>query len=113
MERPSVAWLGLGRMGTVMAGRLLDAGFEVGVWNRTPEKTAPLVARGAKHIGSPAGAAAYDIAYSMILDADGLARLHDPADGVVSGAPGRLRTWIDGSTVSPGAAGRASSAAGA
>ena len=110
-DRPSVAWLGLGRMGSVMAGRLLDAGFEVGVWNRTPGKDEALVERGAARLGSLADAGGYDVAYSMVLDDAALARLHDPRDGVLSGGTGRLATWIDGSTVSPSAAGQAADAA--
>ena len=110
-DRPSVAWLGLGRMGSVMAGRLLDAGFEVGVWNRTPGKDDALVERGAARLGSLADAGGYDVAYSMVLDDPALARLHDPRDGVLSGGAGRLATWIDGSTVSPSAAGHAADAA--
>ena len=42
-----VGWLGTGRMGTAMAGRLLDAGDRVAVWNRTRAKTPPLAERGA------------------------------------------------------------------
>ncbi len=113
MERPSVAWLGLGRMGSVMVDRLLEAGFEVGVWNRTAERTAPFVARGAKQLASPAEAGDFDVAHSMILDDEALARLHDPVDGLLSGPPVRLRTWIDSSTVSLGAAERAGAAASA
>lgn len=109
--RPSIAWLGLGRMGAVMAKRLLDAGFEVGVWNRTPGRDAALVASGATRIAALADAARYDIAYSMVLDDDALDRLHDPDDGLLSGDVARLGVWIDGSTVSPRAAARAAGAA--
>lgn len=42
-----VAVLGLGTMGTGVAGRLLDQGVRVRVWNRTPERTEPLTAAGA------------------------------------------------------------------
>ena len=44
----SLGWLGTGRMGAALAGRLLEAGERVTVWNRTPAKTAPLVCRGAR-----------------------------------------------------------------
>ena len=44
----SLGWLGTGRMGAAMAGRLIDAGEQVSVWNRTPSKTGPLVARGGR-----------------------------------------------------------------
>jgi 3-hydroxyisobutyrate dehydrogenase-like beta-hydroxyacid dehydrogenase len=43
-----IAFLGLGKMGAPMAGRLLAAGHELIVWNRTPERAEPLVAAGAK-----------------------------------------------------------------
>jgi 3-hydroxyisobutyrate dehydrogenase-like beta-hydroxyacid dehydrogenase len=44
----SLGWLGTGRMGVALAGRLVEAGQRVTVWNRTPGKTGPLVARGAR-----------------------------------------------------------------
>ena len=58
MNKPSVALFGTGLMGAPLAGRLLDAGYRVVVWNRTAEKAAPLVAKGALLAESPAQAAA-------------------------------------------------------
>jgi 3-hydroxyisobutyrate dehydrogenase len=55
-DHSTVAVLGTGIMGAPMAGRLLDAGFAVRVWNRTASKTEPLVARGAIAADSPADA---------------------------------------------------------
>jgi 3-hydroxyisobutyrate dehydrogenase-like beta-hydroxyacid dehydrogenase len=52
-----LAFCGLGRMGEPMAGRLLDAGHDVVVWNRTRERTDGLVERGARRAESPAEAA--------------------------------------------------------
>ena len=43
----SIAFLGLGLMGTPMAARLVEAGHDVCVWNRTTAKTRPLADRGA------------------------------------------------------------------
>lgn len=64
-----IAFFGLGRMGIGMAGRLLDAGHHLTVWNRTPEKAAALLARGARWAGSPAeGAADADAAFAMLAD---------------------------------------------
>ena len=39
-----VGFIGIGRMGSAIAGRVLDGGNELTVWNRTPEKTAELAA---------------------------------------------------------------------
>ncbi|CAE7195195.1 GLYR1 [Symbiodinium natans] len=47
-KKPSVGYLGMGIMGTAMAGRLVDAGYPVTVWNRSRDKCAPLEAKGAK-----------------------------------------------------------------
>ena len=43
---PRVAFIGLGRMGYGMAGRYLDAGFTVSLWNRSKAKAEDLIARG-------------------------------------------------------------------
>lgn len=52
--RPTIAVLGAGRMGAPMARNLLDAGFAVSVWDRTPEKAHPLSDSGARLFHSPA-----------------------------------------------------------
>ena len=52
-----VAFIGLGRMGQGMAGRYLDAGFTVSVWNRSKAKAEDLIARGAQWATSPEDAA--------------------------------------------------------
>ncbi|MAU21902.1 MAG: 2-hydroxy-3-oxopropionate reductase [Martelella sp.] len=58
MSRPKIAVLGTGLMGGPMAANLLGAGFQVTVWNRSAEKTAPLAAKGAGLAGNPARAVA-------------------------------------------------------
>src|SRR5437879_2754204 len=52
-----VAFIGLGRMGHGMAGRYLDAGFSVAVWNRSKAKAEDLIAGGGRWAASPAAAA--------------------------------------------------------
>jgi 3-hydroxyisobutyrate dehydrogenase len=51
--RPRVAVLGTGIMGSGMAERLLDEGFPVNVWDGSPDRTAPLAARGATAYPAP------------------------------------------------------------
>src|SRR5271168_3242091 len=64
-----VGFIGLGRMGQAMARRLLDAGHEVAVFNRTPEKLRPLADAGAKVVGTMAEASQYgDAVFSMLAD---------------------------------------------
>src|ERR1700691_2285860 len=64
-----IALLGLGLMGSGMAARLLDAGYPLSVWNRTPDKAKALADRGAKVAKSPReAAAAADVVISMLAD---------------------------------------------
>jgi 3-hydroxyisobutyrate dehydrogenase len=64
-----VAFIGLGRMGHGMAGRYLDAGFDVAVWNRSKAKAEDLIARGARWSTSPEDAAIdVDAVVTMVAD---------------------------------------------
>jgi 3-hydroxyisobutyrate dehydrogenase len=64
-----VAFIGLGRMGHGMAGRYLDAGFTVTLWNRSRAKAEDLIARGAHWATSPGDAAIdADAVVTMVAD---------------------------------------------
>jgi 3-hydroxyisobutyrate dehydrogenase len=64
-----VAFIGLGRMGHGMAGRYLDTGFTVSVWNRSKAKAEDLIARGARWAASPEDAAIdADAVVTMVAD---------------------------------------------
>ncbi|MBR1247843.1 NAD(P)-dependent oxidoreductase [Bradyrhizobium sp. AUGA SZCCT0169] len=70
----TVAFIGLGRMGHGMAGRYLDAGFSVAIWNRSKAKAEDLITRGARWAASPANAAdGADAVVTMVAD-DGASR---------------------------------------
>jgi 3-hydroxyisobutyrate dehydrogenase len=100
-----LGWLGTGRMGTAMARRLLAAGCDLAVYNRTRAKAEPLGALGAKITGSAAGLADRDIVFATVgTPAD----LHEAVlgpDGLASGGvlPGIV---VDCSTVSADASRR-------
>ncbi|HEY8334119.1 MAG TPA: NAD(P)-dependent oxidoreductase [Tardiphaga sp.] len=64
-----VAFVGLGRMGHGMAGRYLDAGFDIAIWNRSKAKADDLIASGARWAPSPADAAeGADAIVTMVAD---------------------------------------------
>src|SRR6187399_887812 len=64
-----VGFIGLGRMGHGMAGRYLEAGFAVAVWNRSKAKAEDLIARGARWATSPEDAAIdADAVVTMVAD---------------------------------------------
>jgi 3-hydroxyisobutyrate dehydrogenase-like beta-hydroxyacid dehydrogenase len=63
-----IGFIGLGEMGAAIAANLLKAGHRVRVWNRSPERLAPLVEQGAQALASPADALTGDALFSMLAD---------------------------------------------
>jgi 3-hydroxyisobutyrate dehydrogenase-like beta-hydroxyacid dehydrogenase len=110
----AVAVLGLGNMGEPIAERILAAGFPLSVWNRTPEKAAPLVERGAGQLGSPnEGLRKADVCVTVLADDFAFEDVVLGEHGVLAGArPGT--SLVDMSTISVDAservAGRAAQA---
>lgn len=98
-----VGFLGMGNMGGAMAGRLLESGHEVVVWNRTPEACDDLVARGAVRVETAREALAEAVSFSMfandeaseaVLSADNLAgsagRMHVNTASISAAAADRI-----------------------
>jgi len=104
MDKPQVAFVGLGKMGLAMAANLQRAGYPLVVWNRSAEKAAPLTAVGASLAKTPAAAArAPDIVISSLADDASLRAVVSGPDGVLAGLrPGAIH--VGTSTVSPGLA---------
>jgi 3-hydroxyisobutyrate dehydrogenase/2-hydroxy-3-oxopropionate reductase len=99
----SVAFLGLGLMGEPMARRLLDAGHDLVVWNRSAEKADALAAAGARVAPMPREAAAgAEVVITMLADPTALAEVTEGPDGVAAGVGGDA-TVIEMSTVGPAA----------
>jgi 3-hydroxyisobutyrate dehydrogenase-like beta-hydroxyacid dehydrogenase len=96
-----LAFLGLGLMGTPMATRLLEAGHDLTVWNRTSARTEPLVDQGASAASSPAEAVAgADVVITMLATPQALEQVLSDDDGVL-GALSPGQSLIDMSTVGP------------
>ncbi|TDN92167.1 NAD(P)-dependent oxidoreductase [Microbacterium sp. BK668] len=64
----TIGFLGLGTMGSAMARRLVDAGHDVRVWNRSPDAAAPLLEAGAVLAASPGDALEAGLSVSMLAD---------------------------------------------
>lgn len=99
---PTVGFLGMGLMGVRMASNLLKAGMSVRCYNRTPERTAPVVANGGVACDSPRATAEHcDVVISCVTDGpDVEAVLFGPQGACHGAAPGTL--FIDMSTIAPG-----------
>jgi 3-hydroxyisobutyrate dehydrogenase len=83
---PRVAFLGLGIMGSGMARRLLGAGFNVSVYNRSAGRTRPLAEAGALVTASPRDAASRaDIVFTMVADDDASRAVWEGDEGAIAG----------------------------
>src|SRR6201985_2838093 len=103
MTKPTIGFIGTGRMGGPMAARLMDAGYALSVYDTQEEATKPLVARGARLAHSPAEvASASDIVLTSLPTPDIVKNVALGPDGISSG--NRARIVIDLSTSGPGAA---------
>jgi 3-hydroxyisobutyrate dehydrogenase len=99
-----LGYVGLGLMGTAMCERLLEKDWRLTVWNREPERIAPVVALGAVGAASPAEvAAASDVTLVCVLHTDAVRDCVFGTGGIASA--GRLdgRILLDHSTIDPAA----------
>ena len=95
-----VAFIGIGAMGGRMARRLLDAGHELTVWNRTQAKAAPLLDAGAMAAATPAEAARRaEVVITMVADQAALEAISEGPEGIAAQAT----TVLEMSTVGPAA----------
>jgi 3-hydroxyisobutyrate dehydrogenase len=94
-----VGWIGTGRMGLPMAERLLKAGYQVSVWNRTLAKAEPLAKSGGKVVDKLSDLASSDVVFSIVSTGKDLAEVSLGAEGLAAGGrlPGIL---VDCSTIS-------------
>ena len=95
----TIGWIGVGRMGFQLATRLIEAGYDVAVYNRTVEKAEPLRAKGATIVSSPAELADRDLVFSMVSAPKDLEQVM-LGDGGLLTAERAPRIIADSSTVS-------------
>jgi 3-hydroxyisobutyrate dehydrogenase-like beta-hydroxyacid dehydrogenase len=102
-EKHRIGFAGLGAMGAGIAGRLLDAGYEVVGWNRTKEKAQALLDSGMGWADTPRElAASVDVLFTMLTNTAAVEATAGGEDGLLAG----LRegaVWADISTIAPDA----------
>jgi 3-hydroxyisobutyrate dehydrogenase len=101
LNQKRIGWVGTGRMGFALARRLLEAGVDLGVYNRTRSKAEPLAELGATVVDTPAELADRDVVFTIVagptdfkevlLGERGLLSRDDVTPGIV----------VDSTTVSP------------
>ena len=99
----TLGWVGTGRMGYALATRLLEAGCDVAVYNRTRAKADPLAALGATVVDSPAELADRDIVFTMVAGPEDFKAVVIGDDGLLSRSDTAPPVIVDSSTVSPDA----------
>lgn len=91
MAASKIGFIGTGILGSAIAGRLLGQGFAVAVWNRSPDKAAPLVDAGATLAATPAEAADAPLVVLCVTDSAAVEQVVFGPDGVAArGGPERL-----------------------
>jgi len=94
-----IGWLGTGRMGAALAGRLIDGGVQLSLWNRTMSKMDPLVARGGIAVGTISGLGSCDIVFISVSASTDLEDVTIGSGGLLTG-DAKPRLIVDCSTVS-------------
>ena len=98
--KPTVGWIGAGRMGYPLAKRLLEADYDVAVFNRTRAKAEPLTEFGATVVDKPVELADRDIVFSMVSASKDLRHVMLEDGGLLTDSARAPKIIVDASTVS-------------
>lgn len=96
-----VGWIGTGRMGSALVSRLLAAGIDVSVWNRTRSKAEALAEQGAQLVDNPADLADRDIVFTMVGGPADVLEVTLGEFGVLSRSDARPAVLVDSTTIDP------------
>ncbi|MGN6462010.1 MAG: NAD(P)-dependent oxidoreductase [Pseudolabrys sp.] len=100
-KKLKLGWIGVGRMGYQMAERLLKAGHDVSIWNRTKSKAEPLAKLGGKIVDNPVDLAGVDVLFTIVSAGPDLDEVYFGKNGIVTNAKGALpKIFVDCSTIS-------------
>ena len=94
-----IGWIGMGRMGYPMAERLLKAGYDVSIWNRTRAKAEPLAKSGGRIVDKPSDLAGMDVVFSIVAEGKDVDEVYFGKSGVLSGNGRTPGVFVDCSTI--------------
>src|SRR3954454_18527244 len=94
-----IGWIGMGRMGFPMAERLLKAGYDVSIWNRTRSKAEPLVAKGGKVVDNLSDLKEADIVFSIVSTGKDLDQVLLGKNSVTANGGKLPKIFVDCSTI--------------
>src|SRR5881275_1271541 len=94
-----IGWIGMGRMGSPMAERLLKAGYDVSIWNRTRSKAEPLGKAGASIAGNLLELKEADVLFSIVSTGKDLDQVYFGKNSI-TGHGGKIpKIFVDCSTI--------------
>jgi 3-hydroxyisobutyrate dehydrogenase len=95
-----IGWIGMGRMGYAMAERLVSAGLDVSIWNRTRAKAEPLAAKGGKVVDKLSDLASVDVLFSIVSTGKDVKEVYFGPNGVFPNGKGKgPAVFVDCSTI--------------
>ena len=101
MAKPTIGWIGVGRMGYQMVERLIKDGQDVSIWNRTKSKAEPLAKLGGKVVDKLSDLAGVDMLFAIVSEGKDLEEVYFGPNGVVTKANGKLpKVFVDCSSIS-------------
>ena len=99
MAKTTIGWIGAGRMGYPMIERLLKAGHDVTIWNRTRAKAEPLSQKGGKLVDKPIDLAGCEIVFSIVSTGKDCEEVLFGKDGLLTGGK-KPKMVVDCSSIS-------------
>jgi 3-hydroxyisobutyrate dehydrogenase len=100
LNKQRIGWIGIGRMGYPMAERLLKAGYDVSIWNRTRAKAEPLAKIGGKVVDNLFDLKEVDVLFSIVSTGKDLEQVYFGKNSV-TGHGGKIpKIFVDCSTIS-------------
>jgi 3-hydroxyisobutyrate dehydrogenase len=100
-DKQKIGWIGMGRMGYSMAERLLKAGYDLSVWNRTKSKAEPLTKYGAKVVDKLSDLAGVDVLFAIVSTGKDLEEVYFGENGVITTGGNKVpKIFVDSSTIS-------------
>jgi 3-hydroxyisobutyrate dehydrogenase len=101
LKTKTLGWVGTGRMGYALATRLLDAGCNLAVYNRTRAKAEPLAELGATIVDEPVELADRDVVFTMVAGPEDFKSVVLGDNGLLGSSRSAPGIIVDSSTVSP------------
>ena len=98
-NKQKIGWIGMGRMGFPMAERLIKAGHDVSIWNRTRAKAEPLAKIGGKIVDRVADLKSVDLLFSIVATGADVQDVLYGKDGVAAGGGRMPPVIVDCSTI--------------